>query len=111
MTLLPEVETALMDAVRRDQQARAGRGVISSVRAWLRARPRGLLLLAAAIVVSGSTAAAITLSGQRSAPLSSIVPPGQQPNTALVAGTRYDIEIAPSVQAGQVSWCASISTY
>jgi len=111
MTLLPEVETALVDAVRRDQQARAGRGVISSVRAWLRARPRGLLLLAAAIVVSGSTAAAITLSGQRSAPLSSIVPAGQQPHTALVAGTRYDIEIAPSVQAGQVSWCASISTY
>ncbi len=111
MTLLPEVENALLDAVRREQQARARRGIIGSVHAWLRARPRGLLLLAGAIVVSGSTAAAISLSGQRSAPLSSIVPPGQQPNTALVAGTRYDIAIAPSVQAGQISWCSSIRTY
>ena len=111
MTLLPEVERALVDSVRRDHQARARRPIAGSVRAWLRARPRRLLLVAAAIVVSGSTAAAITLSGQRSAPLSSIVPPGQQPNTALAAGTRYDIEIAPSVQAGQISWCSSIRTY
>jgi hypothetical protein len=81
------------------------------VRAWFRARPRGLLLAAGLLVISGSAAAAITLSGERSAPLSSIVPGGQQPNTALVAGDRYTIQITPSLQAGQISWCTSIRTY
>ena len=48
MTLLPEVESALLDAVRRDQRTRARGGV---VRAWLRRRPRGLLIAAGALVL------------------------------------------------------------
>jgi hypothetical protein len=47
----------------------------------------------------------------RSQPLSGIVPYGQEPLTAVVGGRRYDIEIAPSIRAGEVSWCESIRTH
>ncbi|MGH2876842.1 MAG: hypothetical protein ACRDLV_11380, partial [Solirubrobacteraceae bacterium] len=106
----PEIETALIDAVRRDQRRRGDRR-LARVVGWVRARPRGLLLLAGALVVAGTAAAAVTLAGQRSAPLSGIVPPGQEPRTAVASGTRYDIQIAPSIQAGQIGWCVAIRTF
>jgi hypothetical protein len=70
------------------------------------------VLLAAVLIAAGTAIAAVSaLSGERSKPLSSIVPAGQQPDTALVAGERYTIQIVPSIQAGQITWCTSIRTY
>ncbi len=34
MSLLPEVESALLHAVRRDHQTRAHGGIVGTVRAW-----------------------------------------------------------------------------
>jgi hypothetical protein len=109
MTLLPEVESALLDAVHRDQQARNNRAA-GRVMRWLRSRQRALLIAVAALVVTGSATAAFTLVGERSAPLSGTVPTGQLPNTAVASGSRYDIHIAPSLTVGEISWCISITT-
>ncbi len=75
MTLLPEIEDALLDAVRRDHAHRHGR--LWTVRAWLRTRPRVFLALAGAVVIAGTAAAAVSLSVERSGPLSGSVPAEQ----------------------------------
>jgi hypothetical protein len=109
MTLLPEIEAALLDAVARDHAARDGRSV-ERLRRLVRLRARALALVAAMLVLTGSATAALMLAGERSAPLSGVVPAGQVPGSALVAGARYDIQIAPSIWAGQIGWCGAIGT-
>ena len=102
----------------RDELVRAAeRTATASPRHGI-ARPRrlrgrqGLAVALAALVVAGGAAAAATvLSGERSRPLSGVVPPGQQPHTVLVAGQHYTIGFAPSIQAGQIGWCVSTRTF
>lgn len=107
MSLLPEVESVLLDAVRRDQQARARGGIPHTVRGWLRGRPRGLLLAAGLLVISGTAAAAITLSVERSAPLSGVVAPYKAGGSTLsFGGLRYWLAgIEPSIDPGSIGWC------
>src|ERR1017187_6528816 len=105
MTLLPEVESALLDAVRRDQRTRARGGV---VRAWLRRRPRGLLMAAGALVVAGSAAAAVaSFSTERSAPLAGVIAPYKAGGSTLsYGGLRYYLQgITPSLRPGEIGWC------
>jgi len=83
--------------------------------AWLRRRPRPLLMVAATIVVSGSAAAAvISLSAKRSQPLAGTVPgtPAQLRSGAAavsLAGDQYRITVTPDLTAGDVGWCTSIN--
>ena len=78
---------------------------------WLRGRQGLAVALAALLVAGGAAAAATVLSGEQSKPLSGVVPPGQQPHTALAAGQRYTVGFAPSIQAGQIGWCVSTRTF
>ena len=97
MSLLPEVESALLDAIRRDQRSRARTGVLAQARHWVRGRSRGLLVAVGVVVLAGTAAAAVSLSSQRSRPLS-----------GAIAGWRYQIGgIEPSITAGSVGWCES----
>ncbi len=104
MTLLPEIERSLLDAVRRDHQLRR-HGPLGAIRVWLRARPRGLVLLAGVLLVGGSAAAAVSLSGQPSAPLSGTVPAGRQGPGGSSPGSSYRIALFPDISAGLLGWC------
>lgn len=73
---------------------------------WLRRPSRRLLLLVGVLVVSGSAAAAVSLNGQRSAPLSGVVVDG---GSGGIARSSYDIEIAPALQGGAIGWCSAIT--
>jgi hypothetical protein len=74
-------------------------------------RPWLLALVVGVLVATGTAIAAVSIGGQRSQPLSGVVPHGQQPHTALVAGKRYTVGFAPSIQAGQIGWCVSTRTF
>jgi hypothetical protein len=74
-------------------------------------RPWLLALVLGVLVATGTAIAALSIGGQRSKPLSGIVPHGQPPHTALVGGKRYSIGFAPSIQAGQIGWCVSTRTF
>lgn len=78
---------------------------------WLHGRQGLAVALAALLLAGGAATAATLLSAEPSKPLSGVVPPGQQPHTALVAGQRYTIGFAPSIQAGQIGWCVSTRTF
>jgi hypothetical protein len=78
---------------------------------WWRGRQGLAVAMAGLLVAGGAAAAATVLSGEQSKPLSGVVPAGQQPHTALVAGQRYTIGFAPSIQAGQIGWCVSTRTF
>lgn len=84
-----------------------------SLRSRLRGRRRPwlLVLVAGVLIATGTAIAAVSIGGQQSKPLSGIVPRGQQPHTALVAGKRYTIRFEPSIQAGQIGWCVSTRTF
>ena len=67
------------------------------------------LVLAAVVLASGVAAAAVLLD-QPSAPLAGRVPAGQQPGYAVAGGYRYRLSVGPSLQVGQIGWCAAITT-
>lgn len=110
MSLLPEVESALIDAIRRDTEGRAG--AVAGVRRWWRGRPRGLLLAAGVLALAGSAAAAVSLSGERSEPLAGVVSPYRHGTWfGPSARTRYRVgAIEPVITAGSVGWCYSFFT-
>ena len=64
----------------------------------------------AAVVLAGGVAAAGVLLDQPSAPLAGRVPAGQQPGYAVAGGYRYRISLVPSLEVGQIGWCAAITT-
>ena len=99
----------LVRAAERSAAADSRRGIARP--RWLRGRQGLAVALVALLVAGGVAAAATVLSGERSKPLSGVVPSGQQPHTALVAGQRYMIGFAPSIQAGQIGWCVSTRTF
>ena len=100
------------ELVRAAQRAAVG-DATSGVRRppWWRGRQGLAVGLAALLVAGGAAAAATVLSGEQSKSLSGVVPSGQQPHTALVAGQRYSIGFAPSIQTGQIGWCVSTRTF
>ena len=75
--------------------------------------PRGwrIGIILAAIALAGGGAAAAVLLDEHSAPLAARVPAGQQPGYAVAGGYRYRISLVPSLQVGQIGWCAAITTY
>ncbi|HEY5262221.1 MAG TPA: hypothetical protein VIJ33_08920 [Solirubrobacteraceae bacterium] len=77
----------------------------------LRGDSRLLAALAAVLIAGGTAIAAVSISGEPSQPLSAVIPPGQQPHTALIPGDRYVVGLAPSIQAGQIAWCVSTRTF
>jgi hypothetical protein len=75
---------------------------------WLRRRSHPLALVAAALVITGSAAAAVvSLTAGRSQPLAGTVP--GQVESASLAGYRYTITVSPSLDAGGAGWNSSIS--
>lgn len=65
-------------------------------------RPRRLaLLVAVAVIASISSAGALVLQTQTSAPLT-----GRLPRDLL--GTRYALEVGPDLMAGQFAWCTTL---
>ena len=112
-----QLQAQLIDAarVRRDISTSSREPIdqrpSSRLRLPGRTRPWLLVLVAGVLVATGTAIAAISIGGQRSKPLSGIVPHGQQPHTALVAGKRYTVGVAPSIQAGQIGWCVSTRTF
>jgi hypothetical protein len=85
-------------------QPRAARGRPG----WLRRRGRPLALVLAALVITGSAAAAVvSLTASRSQPLAGQVPGRIEP--ASLAGYRYTITVTPSLAAGEPGWSSSIS--
>lgn len=96
-------EAHLLDAVEREAKLCGGRS-----RGALRRPRRGLLLIAAVLLLGGSAAAAVLIAGERSRSLSGIVPPYNARGNISVAGSRYEITITPSLEAGTIGWCTSI---
>jgi hypothetical protein len=122
------IEMHLLDAVEREARhhaamakrplhpdgdqaavASAPSGRLGAARSWLRRRPPGLLALLGVLVLSGSAAGAVLLTGQHSRPLAGVVPPYNSHGNISVAGLRYEIQITPSLQAGTIGWCNFIS--
>jgi len=76
---------------------------------WLRPPSRPVAIVLAALVITGSAAAAVfSLAGSASQPLSGKVPGVIEP--ASVAGYRYTITVTPSLFAGTAGW-ESFITY
>jgi hypothetical protein len=73
---------------------------------------RTAIVLVAALLASGGAAAAFTLSGQRSAPLSGRVPAahGGPPRNFVLseAGMHYRIALAPTLSAGMAGWSSFV---
>lgn len=107
MTLLPEIESALMRAVERDVAGRMAQPrLVRAARDWLRARHRGVALVLAALVTAGAATAAVTLSGRASRPLRGTIAVSG-PNGAL-GSLRYSIGgLVPSLAPGRVGWCVT----
>ena len=84
-------------------------------RDWLRRQPRGLVLVAAALVIGGSAVAAvISLHATSSQPLAGKVPgsptrPASASSTVSVRGDEYRIMVFPQLTAGEVGWCTGIT--
>jgi hypothetical protein len=81
-------------------------------RRWRRLRrpSRPLAVVLAICVASGSAAAAVVLSGQLSAPLSGTIPKSAWAANALasLAGKRYDLQLYPDLDAGNIGWVVSV---
>lgn len=71
---------------------------------WGRRRSRLLIVFVVLALAGGSAYAAIALT-HRSAPLSGAAPSLPFPWRHSLAGWRYDIELAPTAEAGKVGWC------
>jgi hypothetical protein len=91
----------------RPAAAPRNQGSLRRRRLWSRGR---LGVALAAVVLGGGVAAAAALLDQPSAPLAGRVPPGQQPGYAIAGGYRYRISLVPSLQVGQIGWCAAVTT-
>jgi hypothetical protein len=84
-------------------------------RSWLRRRPRMLVLVAAALIISGSAVGAVmSLNSTRSQPLSGTVPGklnsrGSGFLPVSLSGEQYRIVVSPLLTAGEVGWCSSIT--
>lgn len=115
------VEGHLLDAVERNAAAtvtprplrRSGFGRrrgAASARRWSRLPRRPTLLaLLALLLLSGSAAGAVLVATERSRSLSGTVPAYQaEGKTISVAGSHYQIELAPSLTAGSIGWCETI---
>lgn len=104
------IESHLLDAVER-RAARRGNPVdalherLSAARSRLRGRRPGALAIGAALVLSGSAAGAVLLSGEHSRALSGVVPPYDAHGNLSVAGAHYSIVLTPSLSAGTIGWC------
>jgi hypothetical protein len=126
MSAIEEIERQLLDSVaaRAVPPEHADR-VESQPSAWPAAPPRharqrrrrsprfrgrGLGVVALAAVLLGGVGAAAVVLDPRSAPLAGRVPAGQPPGYAVAGGYRYRISLVPSLQVGQVGWCAAITT-
>jgi hypothetical protein len=84
--------------------------------AWLRRRSRPLVVLAVLLTAGGSAAAAVSLLGRPSAPLSGTVPTvtapaGRAPSLAVVpeAGGHYRVTVAPTLDGGTAGWASFIT--
>ena len=122
MSALEEIERQLLKSVaaraqpaERDSRARSESvarpvGAKRRRRGWRSLWSGGRLgvVLAAVVLASGVAAAAVLLD-QPSAPLAGRVPAGQQPGYAVAGGYRYRISLVPSLQVGQIGWCAAIT--
>jgi hypothetical protein len=72
-------------------------------RQWMRSRSHSVMVVFAALVISGSAAAAVvSLNSSRSQPLTGKVPGAIEP--ASVAGYRYTITVTPNLDAGGAFW-------
>ena len=84
-------------------------------RVWLRRQPRGLVLVAAALIISGSAVAAvISLHATGSQRLAGQVPgsptrPASASSPVSVRGDEYRIMVFPQLTAGGVGWCTGIT--
>jgi hypothetical protein len=84
--------------------------------AWLRRRSRPLVVLAVVLSAGGSAAAAVSLLGRPSAPLSGTVPTvtapaGRAPSPAVVpeAGGHYRVTVAPTLDGGTAGWASFVT--
>lgn len=95
--------------LRRELVSAADRAALPAPRRrlrWVRElwRRRPLAVVIAALVVTGSAAAAVvSLAVSPSAPLTGTVPPFKGVTTA---GLRYDIPVTPDLEAGNAGWCS-----
>ncbi|HZU45689.1 MAG TPA: hypothetical protein VFA16_00310 [Mycobacterium sp.] len=100
------------DLLRQELVDAAGRVALpvpSHRRRWLPRPPRPVSIVLAALVITGSAAAAVfSLTGSRSQPLAGKVPGAIEP--ASVAGYRYTITVTPSLYTGTAGW-ESFITY
>lgn len=98
--------------LRQELVAAAGRAPLpapSGRRLSLPRRSRPLSIVLAALVITGSAAAAVfSLAGSRSQPLEGKVPGAIEPGS--VAGYRYTVTVIPSLAAGTAGW-ESFITY
>lgn len=77
-------------------------------RRWLPRSSRPLSMMLAAVVITGSAAAAaFSLAGSRSQPLTGKVPGLIEP--ASVAGYHYSIAVSPALYTGAVGWASFIA--
>jgi hypothetical protein len=103
------------DLVRVAAAAPPRRARLSRSRSWLRRRPRGLVLVAAALIISGSAAAAvISLHATGSQRLAGNVPgsptrPTSASSPVSVRGDQYRIVVFPQLTAGEIGWCTGIT--
>jgi hypothetical protein len=98
----------------RVAEAAAGAGGAAAARGrrwrpgWLRRHSHPLVIVAAALAITGSAAAAVvSLTASPSQPLAGRVPGTIE--AASLAGYRYTITVTPSLYAGQPDWWSSIS--
>ncbi len=94
----------------RERSSPALRGAIARLlRSPLRSRRSGMVAVFGALLLSGSAAGAALLSTERSKPLAGTVPAYRtEGRTISVAGSHYEIELAPSLTAGSIGWCSEI---
>ena len=103
------------DLVRVAAAAPPRRAWWSRWRSWLSHRPRGLALVAAALIISGTAVGAIiSLHATHSQPLAGTVPgtptrPTSASAPVSVRGDQYRIVVFPQLTAGEVGWCTGIT--
>ena len=121
MSALEEIERQLLDsvaarAVSTRQAPPEDSEAVESASAPRNGRRRSpwssgrLGVVLAAAILAGGVAAGAVLLDQPSAPLAGRVPAGQQPGYAVAGGYRYRIWLVPSLQVGQIGWCAALTT-
>ncbi len=100
------------DRLRAELVSAAARSELNPARrrwAWIRRRPHGAVVVLAALVVSGTAAAAVvSLTASPSQPLSGRIPgrvtPFRGAGPISVAGYRYSIRVTPDLSTGSAGW-------